>query len=80
MYQNQNEELYQRYQTQLREAMDADESATAALQRGRAKAAAELYARASALYAAAASTLLDMGEASNAAERGDIEASVERLI
>ena len=75
-----NGKLYETYQTQLREAMTADENATASLQRGKYREAAEGYERAAELYAAAAATLLDAGEACNAAERADIEASVDRLI
>jgi len=75
-----NEKLYDEYQAQLREAMTADENATMALQRGKRAEAAELYEQAAALYAAAAATLLDAGEACNAAERADIESSVDRLI
>lgn len=75
-----NEKLYEDYQTQLREAMTADENATAALQRGKNREAATLYDQAAALYAAAAATLLDAGEACDAAERADIERSVDRLI
>ena len=75
-----NETLYEAYQAQLREAMAADENATAALQRGRRREAAQLYDQAAALYAQAAATLLDAGEACTAAERADIGSSVDRLI
>ena len=75
-----NEKLYDEYQAQLREAMTADENATMALQRGKRAEATELYGQAAGLYAAAAATLLDAGEACNAAERADIESSVDRLI
>lgn len=75
-----NEKLYEDYQARLREAMAADESATNALRRGKSREAAELYDRAAALYAAAAAALLDAGESCNAAERADIESSVDRLI
>lgn len=75
-----NEKLFQTYQTQLREAMAADENATAVLQRGRHREASELYGEAAAMYAAAAATLLDAGEGCDAGERADIENSVDRLI
>jgi len=75
-----NEKLYERYQGQLQEALCMDESATTTCKDGRGREAAELYDRAAALYAQAASTLLDASEDCTAAERLDIDKSVDRLI
>ena len=72
--------LYDRYLAQLQQAMNADEQASAAQQRGRFPQAAQGYEEAAALYSQAAKALLEVGEISSAREQGSIEGSVDRLI
>lgn len=72
--------LYDRYLAQLQQAMNVDEQASAAQQRGEYLQAAQRYEEAAARYSLAAQTLLEVGEISSASEQGSIEISVDRLI
>lgn len=74
------EDLYEVYQRKLHEAMNMDEDATNAYQRGQRAEAADLYDKAADLYSKAAAALLDVGEECDAQERVDIEKSFDRLI
>ena len=75
-----NEALHDRYLQCLQDAMARDEAASLAQQKGNYRAAAEGYEAAAALYAQAASNLLDAGYDCSSAEQSDFEKSVDRLI
>lgn len=75
-----NDNLYDVYQTQVHDAMNMDEKATAALERKNRPEAITLYRGAASRYAQAAETLLQVAENCDANERADIEKSVDRLI
>ncbi len=75
-----NEALHDRYLQCLQDAMARDEAASLAQQKGNYRAAAEGCEAAAALYAQAASNLLDAGYDCSSAEQSDFEKSVDRLI
>ena len=74
------ENLEKRYDQLLHEAMELDENAIFTQKQGDHKKAAQDYARASALYAQAASILLEISDQYDPADRVEVHKSVDRLI
>lgn len=74
------DELEKRYDQLLHEAMELDENAIYLQKQGRCKQAAQEYARASALYAKAASVLVEISDQYGPADRAEVHKSVDRLI
>lgn len=74
------DELYESYLKQLKEAMMSDENASNACQEGNFRKASGLYRNAAELYAKAAAILLELVEICSASERPNFERSAERLI